>query len=802
MISFLNVRVTYLLLGLSMLLCVGWHAILFQTPSDLMTGIADVRGGGYALRYFAVGNSRVAPEGISIYKSIQRVDTRQINEWLERALTPVVTWESAWQVGQKHQYLVERRDGDGIRVITLTLALPSGDGWWQYLGLAALGTLTSVLAALAIARQQPARAIATPIMLLACGSLLNLSWSTFAVPFSYLALQVPFLVQIVLHGVGTALIMGAGVHIALVFPTPLAWYTRHRRATLGIIYGLFPIGLGLIVAVNPMLSDKLTGGFWWEQQAALALKAASYLVWVTQYRKATVSQRGQLHWILMATTAFDLVYLAQVFSGSNDLLIPYLWLNLLLPLAYVMATLPSRSLRLSLEATSGFVHGVANTLTLALFLCGLGLVANVLIVSGNQSAVPIMTILLAALFALSTIPLANALRDQFDSWLHGTRSAQRALLHQFTGKVSETITLADVTSAFHEALDEGVQPVEVALWLWNEEAQALQAVGITAEAGEFIPVDRALYAKLLTLHVFTPSEQFTEWTEVNRYHGLIALVASQKLVGVCAIGMRIDGRRYSADTLRFFETLTRSATLALRNAQLVARLEDNIVSLRYAYQQAITVQENERQRLATELHDETLQQLAHANLLAGSLQPFLEQTARPSLKELQTMLMTTERRLRDILRGIHPAVLTDLGLVPALNSWLPHPPEITVKLSTVGFDDYRLPDPMLELTLYRLCQESVNNALKHADARCIDIRLQHDDQSILLEVVDDGAGFELASLAAKHRAESGHFGLMNLRERVRALNGQLVIKSKPQEGTTVRAVLPIEENTPHKASHG
>jgi signal transduction histidine kinase len=796
--TFLNVRPHHWLLALCTLICVGWHVILFQLPTDLMTGSANFRDGRYALRYFAIPDSRVAPDGITTYKSILRVDAHQVSEWLERALTPIVTWESAWQVGQKHQYLVERRDGDGIRVITLTLALPSVDQVWQYLGLAALGTLTSLIAAVIIARQQPTRAIATPITLLACGSLLNLSWSTVALPFSFLALQLPFLVQLVLHGVGIGLIIGAGVHVALVFPAPLGWYSRHRRFTLAAIYGLLPVGLGLIAVFNPVITDKLANGLWWEQQAMLALKAVAYLVWVTQYRKATVSQRGQLHWILMATTAFDLVYLALVFSESNDLLLPHLWLNLLLPLAYVMATLSSRSLRLSLEATSGFVHGVANTLTLALFLCGLGLVANVLIVSGNQGAVPITTILLAVVFALSTIPLANALRDQFDSWLHGTRSAQRALLHQFTGKVSDTITLADVTSAFQEALDEGVQPVAVALWLWNAETQALQSVGFDATPGQFVPVDNVMYAKLLTLHVFTPSEQFPEWAEAGKYHGLIALVASHKLVGVCAIGVRIDGRRYSTDTLRFFETLTRSATLALRNAQLVSQLEDNIVSLRYAYQQAITVQETERQRLATELHDETLQQLAHANLLAGGLQAFLEPKAKPSLKELQSMLVTTERRLRDILRGIHPAVLTDLGLVPALNSWLPHPPEITVKLSTIGFEDYRLPDPMLELTLYRLCQESVNNALKHANAHCIDIRLRHEPHRILLEVVDDGDGFELASLATKQRAESGHFGLMNLRERVRALNGQLMIESKPQQGTTVRAVLPIEEDILHQ----
>ncbi|MBX3083166.1 MAG: GAF domain-containing sensor histidine kinase [Anaerolineae bacterium] len=785
-------RASYLVLGICFLLCVGWHLVLLQIPTDAMTGTATVQGDQYVLRYFAVPGTKAADDGSSTYKYILRVDSHAVSEWLDRAVRPDQVWESSWQVGTRHQYLVERRDGDGKRVITVSLTVPPPNLLPQYLGLAALVTLATVIAALTVSAQRPRLAIAVPITLLACGGMLNLTWSTFAVPFSYIALSTPLLLQLAFHTAASVLLIGAVVHIALVFPAPLSWYTRHRRVVLAAIYGLFPLGLALIIALNTSTADKITGGLWWEQQATVALKALSYLIWAAQYRKATVRQRGQLHWLLMTTTAVDLMYMAYIFSDGSSLIIPYQWVSLLLPFGYIMATLPTPSLRLSLEATSGFVHGMANTLTLALFLCGLGLAANVLIVAGNQTALPLTTMLLSIIFALTTIPLANALRDQFDSWLHGTRSAQRLLLHQFTRNIGDSITLPEVTRAFQEALEEGVQPIDMRLWLWNDEAQALQVVGSPHGTEQFTAIDRVLYDDLLKLHTFTPAAQFTHWSDAQRYHGLISLVSSQKLVGVCAIGARIDGRRYSEDTLNFFETLTRSATLALRNAQLVSQLEDNIATLRHAYQQLITVQENERQRLATELHDETLQQLAHANLLAGGLQPALAEAARPSLKELQSMLVLTERHLREILRGIHPAVLTDLGLIPALNSWLPRPPGITVKLIATGFEDYRLPDPMLELTLYRLSQESVNNALKHANAHCIDIRLKHEANTITLEVIDDGAGFEPTLLAAKGRAASGHFGLMNLRERVRALNGQLVIESKPQQGTNIRAILPIE----------
>src|SRR6185295_10117288 len=113
-------------------------------------------------------------------------------------------------------------------------------------------------------------------------------------------------------------------------------------------------------------------------------------------------------------------------------------------------------------------------------------------------------------------------------------------------------------------------------------------------------------------------------------------------------------------------------------------------------------------------HDETLQQFAHIALVAGSIQRAISDGSRSEqIQDLQQVVIHTEQRLREILRGIHPAVLTNLGLISALSAWLPHPPDVKIVLVTEGFENRRLPDPDLEMTLYRLAQESVNNALQH-----------------------------------------------------------------------------------------
>jgi signal transduction histidine kinase len=92
------------------------------------------------------------------------------------------------------------------------------------------------------------------------------------------------------------------------------------------------------------------------------------------------------------------------------------------------------------------------------------------------------------------------------------------------------------------------------------------------------------------------------------------------------------------------------------------------------------------------------------------------------------------------------------------------------------------------MTLYRLTQEGVNNALKHARATRIDISLRWDGNTVTLEVADNGIGFSSVS-----RLRQGHFGLLNLRERVAAFGGTLQIDSQPGNGTRIRAQMPIQE---------
>ncbi len=766
-------------------ICLGWQIVLLRTPTDGLVGTGSFQGDQFWLRAAAPTESPWAESGVSIYRAILRVDARNIIDWL----TSPAASPTSWQPGNSHQYLVDRRDGDGKRVITSTLQLPQLSAVF---GADVLAVVLSLLVVLLIGRRAPDLPALLPLVLMACGGLLALSWQTLAIPFSYVALGWPFWGQLILHSVGSAILLGALTHVALTFVSPLDWHRQHRRLTLGLVYGLYPIGLLIVVVTQPTLAARLTAIDSWQQQAGIALRGITYLAWGAQYRRANVNQRGQLHWILAGSAAYDLPYLLSTLAGVE--LTIQSWLAILPPLGYLMAIVPDRRWRFRLTATSGLIHGMANTLVAALFLAGLGLAANVLITSGQGSLLPVGTLILAILFALTTVPLMDLLREQLDSWFNGTRGQQRALIHQFTGKVSDQISLAHVTGAFREALDQGVQPAFAVLWLWDADSRSLQSLDVSGETPSVIPVEHL--DRLLALTTFTVNGQLAFWPEGQHYYGAIALVSSGALIGVCAIGPRIDGAAYSGDALRFLETLVRSATLAFRNAQLVSQLEDKIEALRYAYRQLITAQETERRNLAAELHDETLQQLAHANLITAQVQLATKNAGAP-IEDLQQTIMLTERRLREILKGVHPAVLTDLGLEAALRSWLPRPKGIAVVLTAPDFAGRRLPDADLEMTLYRLTQEGVNNALKHAQATRIDILLQWQADQVMLEVCDNGIGFSPSSRFSgnRHPDGAGHFGLLNLHERVRAFGGDLHIDSSPGRGTRLCARLPVQGGT-------
>jgi signal transduction histidine kinase len=202
-------------------------------------------------------------------------------------------------------------------------------------------------------------------------------------------------------------------------------------------------------------------------------------------------------------------------------------------------------------------------------------------------------------------------------------------------------------------------------------------------------------------------------------------------------------------------------------------------------------QEEERRRLARELHDDTIQTLIALNQRAQLAQRALVgHPAHEKLAELETMVAQAIGDARRFARALRPIYLEDLGLTPALEM-LTRDTAANSSGANMAWElagePRRLP-PETELTLYRMAQEALNNALRHAEAGQITIQLRFEPEKIALEVADDGRGFVPPNSLAD-MAPQGHFGLLGLNERAQLIGADLRLRSAPGQGTTVTAVI-------------
>jgi len=221
-------------------------------------------------------------------------------------------------------------------------------------------------------------------------------------------------------------------------------------------------------------------------------------------------------------------------------------------------------------------------------------------------------------------------------------------------------------------------------------------------------------------------------------------------------------------------------------------------ALRFLTGRLIQAQEEERRRLARELHDGLNQQLAMLTVELGMVAKQIPETT-PALREQICRLRDRSERLANDLRRmthqLHPAALEHLGLVSALRS---HCSEISedkgIKVRFRVLSEIDRVGPEVAVCLYRIAQEALCNVSKHSSAREAWVEMDQKGDEILLSIGDNGIGFDGdAPKGAKC------LGLISMRERVRLLNGTVKIKSAPGEGTRVNVRVPVALKRPAKS---
>jgi two-component system sensor histidine kinase UhpB len=240
-----------------------------------------------------------------------------------------------------------------------------------------------------------------------------------------------------------------------------------------------------------------------------------------------------------------------------------------------------------------------------------------------------------------------------------------------------------------------------------------------------------------------------------------------------------------------------TAHLAATLQSLFIHLQERNEELRAITERAITAQEAERKAIAQSLHDDTGQALTLLAIQLDRIEeriPSEQLDLKKQVAEARQLTSATLTELRRILSGLRPAILDDLGLVPAIR-WYAR-----TNLESAGVHViFKAPNASVDLpstvstTLFRIAQEAINNIVRHAHASIATIVLKLDDRHVQLLVEDDGCGFD-QDRVAQDAVQVNQLGLLGVRERAQLLGGKVTIDSLPDKGSRLLAVIPHDGN--------
>jgi signal transduction histidine kinase len=468
---------------------------------------------------------------------------------------------------------------------------------------------------------------------------------------------------------------------------------------------------------------------------------------VPRYRRADHDRKRQIRWLLLPTVfaagvaVTDLVawrlFPGGAPSSAAEVGLSALWIVAIasLPIAIAVGVLRpdlldvDRLLRRSLVYAALWA-GIAIVYVVA--AAGLGLAASRRLPLGLAIALTVGATLLFQ-------PARARLERAADRWVFGTRTDPAHLVSRLGATLAGTVELESLLPRMADTLQEGLGVT------WAR----VRLDGARPDDGGEVPA--------LTVPIELDGER----------------------LGVVECGPRRQGT-LTADDTALVATFARQAALAVRNVRLTAELERSRARL-------VRAQEAERRRIERDLHDGVQQDLVA--LLGHSARVRRELDRDPAagesaLDDLQAGLRHVLGELRELAHGIHPSVLTDRGLLEAVESLAARSAVPVAVRADPTLRGLRFAQE-IEGAGYFTVAEALANASKHAAASAIDVTLAHHEGGIEITVRDDGSGFDPASAVGD--------GLVNLAERVAALGGRLSVEARPGAGTTLSAHLRLAD---------
>jgi signal transduction histidine kinase len=523
--------------------------------------------------------------------------------------------------------------------------------------------------------------------------------------------------------------------VVVAFPT-LAMVSNERIVTpVSSFHGVTGIASPLFIEalepIGPLLATLNTLGF------ATFLGAIALLF--LRYHATSTRERKQIRWVLFGGFVVILVgVVPSILAGLGVIPPPQnspvetvlSTLSLvLLPASVVVAVMEPRWIDVDIVIRRSVVYGALSLVILVVYVA---VAASVGAAGARLGLTFDVAVVLTVIIAILFQPARNRLQSLADRWVFGARPTKYEAVTDFGVTIEQATEPAELLPRLAETIKQTIRFAWVTISLEDGSRAETGAV-----AGE--PILR------------------------------VPLGAGGEHIGEIACGPKTEGRLSDEEVL-LVRTLGGQLALAVRNARLASRIVD--------------AAESERRRIERNIHDGAQQELVALVARLGMAKSAAAQ-GRLSPDEINDMRIEAQRilaELRELAQGIHPSVLSDGGILEAVEDRCARLPlEVTLEASE-GLRARRFGDN-IEGAAYFFVTESLANVLKHAGATRTTISLTFNAGRLQLGVSDDGRGFDPASMPAG--------GLVGLRDRIRALGGTLTVASAPGRGTRVSASLPV-----------
>jgi signal transduction histidine kinase len=482
---------------------------------------------------------------------------------------------------------------------------------------------------------------------------------------------------------------------------------------------------------------------------------ASFASMVVRFVRSRGEERLQLKWITLGVVILGVEFVISLIHSTSTVVDAIAIVPLGVAIAF--AILKYRLYDIDVVINKALVYGAMAGFITSVYVAIVVGIGHAIGSNRNLG----LSILATALVAVAFQPVRERVQRFANRLVYGHRATPYEVLSQFSGGMALAVATEELLPRMARMVAEGTGAARADVWLhvgpelireatWPEGNGGLRSVVTVSGDGDAVSAPGA------------------DATIPVRHQG--------ELLGVIGVS-KSPGEAIAPAEAKLLKDLASQAGLVLRNVRLVEELKTS-------RQRLVSAQDQERRRLERDLHDGAQQRLVAISLVLrmarGLVRPDADADLGSRLDQASEQLALALSELREFARGIHPAILTERGLVPALQSLAERS---TVPATVEASVDGRLP-PSVEATAYFVVSEALANVGKYSRATHVRILLVATDGQLTLEVADDGVGGADPSRGS---------GLRGLGDRVAVADGTLEVHSPPGEGTrlTVRIPAPV-----------